>query len=193
MEWKPLQDWTEPIRRLLKSQSPVSTIHICTEQSTPHKIRKVCFLRIPVCSLFILIWHRFCPLSPITNHQARPILRSELVPAILHPYQNQRHHGQYQWKFLRSMQPRSHHPHQRLLNIGQREQSKSFQIIKSSSPHRLHRCLFNLYWPRRIMNPHSPLGDCHYQYRPHRTGPHQHPSPQRSQSHLANTIKHHIT
>ncbi|KAF8497898.1 hypothetical protein F5888DRAFT_1827814 [Russula emetica] len=44
MEWKPLQDWTEPIRRLLKSQSPdrdVSNIHIVMEQSGPHKSRKV--------------------------------------------------------------------------------------------------------------------------------------------------------
>lgn len=45
MEWKPLQDWTEPIRRLLRSQSPdhdVSNIHIISmEQSSPHKSRKV--------------------------------------------------------------------------------------------------------------------------------------------------------
>lgn len=43
MEWKPLQDWTEPIHRLLKSQSPdrdVGNIHIRMEQSSPHKRRK---------------------------------------------------------------------------------------------------------------------------------------------------------
>ena len=58
MEWKPLQDWTEPIRRLLKSQSPdrdVSNIHIGTEQSSRQKSRKVCRLRMPVSSLFILL------------------------------------------------------------------------------------------------------------------------------------------
>jgi hypothetical protein len=70
MEWKPLQDWTEPVRRLLKSQSPdryVSNIHICMEQSSPHKSRKVCCLRMPVCSLFILILAKVSP--SISNHR----------------------------------------------------------------------------------------------------------------------------
>ena len=92
MKWKPLQDWTEPIRRLLKSQFPVrdvGNIHIGMEQSSPHKARKVCCLPMSVCSLFILIlyWHRFRPLSRI-------ILRSELVPVLLHPYQNQSNRSQ---------------------------------------------------------------------------------------------------
>ncbi|KAI0268972.1 hypothetical protein BGY98DRAFT_1017489 [Russula aff. rugulosa BPL654] len=64
MEWKPLKDWTEPIRRLL--QSPDRDV---MDQSSPHKSNKV------------------SPLSPI-------ILRSELVPALLHPYQNQSNRGQ---------------------------------------------------------------------------------------------------
>ena len=45
MDWEPLQDWTEPVRRLLKSPDPgVGSIRIGTEQSGPPKRRRVCFL-----------------------------------------------------------------------------------------------------------------------------------------------------
>ena len=49
MERKPLEDWTEPIRTLLRIH-PLdrgdSTIYIGMEQSSPHGSRKVCFLRV---------------------------------------------------------------------------------------------------------------------------------------------------
>ena len=42
MDWKPLQDWKEPIHRLLNSPNPgVGNIRIGTEQSGPPKVRKV--------------------------------------------------------------------------------------------------------------------------------------------------------
>ena len=45
MDWEPLQDWTEPVRRVLKSPDPgVSSIRIGTEQSGPPKRRRVCSL-----------------------------------------------------------------------------------------------------------------------------------------------------
>ena len=50
MDWKPLQDWREPIRRLLKSSDrDVCNLHISMEQPGPHKGRKVCCLRVAVC------------------------------------------------------------------------------------------------------------------------------------------------
>ena len=45
MNWEPLQDWREPVRRLLKSPNPgVGSIRISTEQSDPPKRRRVCSL-----------------------------------------------------------------------------------------------------------------------------------------------------
>jgi hypothetical protein len=42
MDWEPLEDWREPIRRLLKSPDrDVGTIRIGTEQSGPPKRRRV--------------------------------------------------------------------------------------------------------------------------------------------------------